>query len=255
MEMTPLPWSKLGEHFINEDKAQSTWSSFGGATLGRLPTLWRRGPVPPNTEGRQQDPQGRPEVPRVPEAVHGDGWYRVQGFAHQSDEVDPRPSTYWRFEEGHLGSPTAPDAGGDLPAAGSWSIASATREPGTDGDQAEGQRGSGRGYIGGKRKGGRGRRPADGGRKAAVAVLVERDGNVRAMPMARIDGDSMEREIRNYVEAGSRLMTDETNIYSSIRVKGQQRSLTWSARRSTTAPASLCAAMFTRTRRKASFRC
>ena len=32
------------------------------------------------------------------------------------------------------------------------------------------------GYIGGKRKGGSGRRPADGGRKAAVAVLVERDG-------------------------------------------------------------------------------
>ena len=37
------------------------------------------------------------------------------------------------------------------------------------------------GYIGGKRKGGRGRRPADGGRKAAVAVLVERNGNVRAI--------------------------------------------------------------------------
>ena len=69
------------------------------------------------------------------------------------------------------------------------------------------------GYIGGKRKGGRGRRPADGGRKAAVAVLVERGGNVRAMPMQRIDGASMEREIRNYVASGSRLMTDETNIY------------------------------------------
>jgi hypothetical protein len=57
------------------------------------------------------------------------------------------------------------------------------------------------GYIGGKRKGGRGRRPADGGRKAAVAVLVERGGNVRAMPMERIDGASMEREIRNYVDS------------------------------------------------------
>ncbi|HZI81205.1 MAG TPA: IS1595 family transposase, partial [Vicinamibacterales bacterium] len=79
------------------------------------------------------------------------------------------------------------------------------------------------GYIGGKRKGGRGRRPADGGRKAAVAVLVERNGNVRAMPMQRIDGESMEREIRNYVDPGSRLMTDETNIYSGVKVKGQQR--------------------------------
>ena len=45
------------------------------------------------------------------------------------------------------------------------------------------------GYIGGKRKGGTWPRPADGGRKAAVAVLVERDGRVRAMPMERIDGD------------------------------------------------------------------
>jgi transposase-like protein len=79
------------------------------------------------------------------------------------------------------------------------------------------------GYIGGKRKGGRGRRPADGGRKAAVAVLVERNGNVRAMPMERIDGRSMEREIRNYVEPGTRLMTDETAIYGDIRVKGKQR--------------------------------
>ena len=33
----------------------------------------------------------------------------------------------------------------------------------------------------------------------------------------------MERAIRSYVEPGSKLMTDETNIYSSIRVKGQQR--------------------------------
>jgi len=79
------------------------------------------------------------------------------------------------------------------------------------------------GYIGGKRKGGRGRRPADGGRKAAVAVLVERGGNVRAMPMERIDGASMEREIRNYVDSGSRLMTDETNIYHGINVKGEQQ--------------------------------
>lgn len=79
------------------------------------------------------------------------------------------------------------------------------------------------GYIGGKRKGGRGRRPADGGRKAAVAVLVERGGNVKAMPMERIDGRSMEREIRKYVESGSKLMTDETNIYGGINVKGQQK--------------------------------
>jgi transposase-like protein len=78
------------------------------------------------------------------------------------------------------------------------------------------------GYIGGKRKGGKGRRPADGGRKAAVAVLVERGGNVRAMPMERIDAASMDREIRKYVEPGSRLMTDESTIYNDIRVKDHQ---------------------------------
>jgi transposase-like protein len=78
------------------------------------------------------------------------------------------------------------------------------------------------GYIGGKRKGGRGRRPADGGRKAAVAVLVERGGNVRAMPMERIDAVSMDREIRNYVEPGSKLMTDESAVYNDVRVKGHQ---------------------------------
>ena len=79
------------------------------------------------------------------------------------------------------------------------------------------------GYIGGKRKGGRGRRPADGGRKAAVAVLVERGGNVRAMPMERIDAASMDRAIRNHVEPGSKLMTDESMVYTDVRVKGAQK--------------------------------
>src|SRR5687768_15970024 len=79
------------------------------------------------------------------------------------------------------------------------------------------------GYVDGKRKGGRDRRRADSGRIAADAVLVDRGGNVRAMPMERIDGPSMEREIRNYVEPGSRLMADETNIYSGINVRRQQQ--------------------------------
>jgi hypothetical protein len=56
-----------------------------------------------------------------------------------------------------------------------------------------------------------------------VAVLVERNGNVRAMPMERIDGRSMEQAIREHVAPGSTLMTDETAIYSGIRVKGQQQ--------------------------------
>lgn len=82
-------------------------------------------------------------------------------------------------------------------------------------------------YVGGKRKRGLGRAPADGGRKAAVAALVERGGRIKAMPMERIDGESMEREIRRYVEVKpeTRIMTDETRIYGGIDVKGHQKIL------------------------------
>ena len=41
-------------------------------------------------------------------------------------------------------------------------------------------------FVGGKRKKGTGRHSADGGRKAAVAVLVERGGRARAFPMEQI---------------------------------------------------------------------
>lgn len=80
-------------------------------------------------------------------------------------------------------------------------------------------------YVGGKRKGGKGRKPADGGRKVAVAVLVERGGRVRAMPMQRVDGASMTAAIREHVAAGSTLMTDETNIYPGPKVPSGQRQI------------------------------
>jgi transposase-like protein len=80
-------------------------------------------------------------------------------------------------------------------------------------------------YIGGKRKGGKGRKPADGGRKAAVAVLVERGGNVRAMPMERVDGASMTAAIREHVAPGSVLMTDETSIYPGPNVPSGKRTI------------------------------
>src|SRR5688500_15318562 len=81
------------------------------------------------------------------------------------------------------------------------------------------------GYIGGKRKSGKGRMPSDGGRKAAVAVLVERGGNVKAMPMARVDGASMTAAIREHVTPGSVLMTDETNIYHGPKVPSSTRQI------------------------------
>ena len=80
-------------------------------------------------------------------------------------------------------------------------------------------------YVGGKRKSGKGRKPADGGRKVAVAVLVERGGRVRAMPMQRVDGASMTAAIREHVAAGSTLMTDETNIYPGPKVPSGQRQI------------------------------
>ena len=87
-----------------------------------------------------------------------------------------------------------------------------------------------------------------------MVVLVERGGNVRAMPMERIDRQSMERGIRTYVESGSRLVTDETAIYSSIRVKGEQQMRAWSARRSTSSGEFVRGEVHTNTAR-ASSRC
>lgn len=81
------------------------------------------------------------------------------------------------------------------------------------------------GYVGGKRKSGKGRMPADGGRKAAVAVLVQRGGKVKAMPMQRVDGDSMASAIKEHVAPGSVLMTDETNIYHGPKVPSGKRTI------------------------------
>jgi transposase-like protein len=59
----------------------------------------------------------------------------------------------------------------------------------------------------------------------AVAVLVERGGRVRAMPMQRVDGASMTAAIREHVAAGSTLMTDETNIYPGPKVPSGKRQI------------------------------
>jgi hypothetical protein len=75
------------------------------------------------------------------------------------------------------------------------------------------------GYVGGNRKGGKGRRPADGGRKAAVAVLVERGGNVRAFPMERVDGASMTAAIKAHVAPGSELEIGHAIITSDKKMK------------------------------------
>jgi hypothetical protein len=73
-------------------------------------------------------------------------------------------------------------------------------------------------YVGGKRKQGKGRYPADGGRKVAVAVLVERGGRARAFPMEQITGQTMGAAIHRYVDTKTtKVMTDETGIYGKPR--------------------------------------
>jgi transposase-like protein len=73
-------------------------------------------------------------------------------------------------------------------------------------------------YIGGKpRKGSeekakRGR----GTKKAAVMVLVERGGKARAMPIERVNADTLKPAIREHVERSARIVTDEWSAYEGI---------------------------------------
>jgi transposase-like protein len=69
-------------------------------------------------------------------------------------------------------------------------------------------------YIGGKRKGGKGRHPADGGLKAPVVALIERGGKMRAFPLEKVTAQTMDAAILRHVDTkNARLMTDDTTIY------------------------------------------
>lgn len=225
MEMTALSWSQLGQHFVDEDKAREymeflRWGNAGPACPhcgGAEPYRLTPKPGSKTRKGLLKCRVCRKQFTVTVGTVFEDSHIKltlwVQGIyligaskkgisAHQLHRM--LGCTYrsaWfmahRLRYAMSAEPMAAKLAGVVEV-----------------DE---------GYIGGKRKGGKGRTPADGGRKAAVAVLVERDGKVRAMPMERIDGATMERAIREHVEPGSKLMTDETAIYSSIRVKGQQR--------------------------------
>ena len=72
-------------------------------------------------------------------------------------------------------------------------------------------------YVGGKIRGNRkrGRPSADDTHKTAVVALVERGGNVKAMPMERVTAETVGRAIRESVATDeSVLMTDEAIFYS-----------------------------------------
>jgi len=225
MDMTPLPWSKLGAHFTDEDKAREymeflRWGNAGPACPrcgGSDPYRLTPKEGSKTRKGLLKCRACRKQFTVTVGTVFEDSHIKLTKWLQAIYLIGASKKGISAHQIHRMLGVTYRSA---------WFMAHRLRYAMTSEPLATKLSGTveiDEGYIGGKRKGGRGRRPADGGRKAAVAVLVERGGNVRAMPMERIDGASMEREIRNYVDSSSRLMTDETNIYSSIRVRGQQQ--------------------------------
>jgi len=52
--------------------------------------------------------------------------------------------------------------------------------------------------------------------KQPVMVLVERDGSVRAMPIERVDSNTLKQAIRENVDPSSTIMTDQWSAYQGI---------------------------------------
>lgn len=85
-------------------------------------------------------------------------------------------------------------------------------------------------YVGGKRKGGVGRTPANGGRKMAVVALVERKAGkggkarVRAFPVERVDSATLHAAIVKHVNPrGGQIMTDDHTIYGGDKIAGMPK--------------------------------
>jgi transposase-like protein/predicted RNA-binding Zn-ribbon protein involved in translation (DUF1610 family) len=73
-------------------------------------------------------------------------------------------------------------------------------------------------YIGGKRKGGKRGRGAEG--KTIVFGMVQRDGAMRAGPVPDVKRDTLERAILTNVQRGSVVITDELKSYDRLRKSG-----------------------------------
>lgn len=74
-------------------------------------------------------------------------------------------------------------------------------------------------YIGGKRKGKRGR-GADG--KTAVLGMIERGGNIKALPVENVKKNTLTSHITKTVEKGSRISTDELRSYNALDDSGYE---------------------------------
>lgn len=229
MEKTPLSWSELGAHFADEDKAREYLEFLRWGTAGpACPRCGGDNPyrLTPKADSKKPGRKGllkcracRKQFSVTVGTVFEDSHIKLTKWiqaiyligaskkgisAHQLHRmlgITYRAAWFmahrlrYAMESGSLVTPLA----------GTVEI-----------DEA---------YVGGKRKGGKGRVPADGGRKVAVAVLVERGGRVKAMPMQRIDGRSMTAAIKAHVAPGSTLMTDETAIYPGPQVPSGKRQI------------------------------
>src|SRR5438128_2429868 len=70
-------------------------------------------------------------------------------------------------------------------------------------------------YIGGKTTG-KGRGPFGGGNKTCVVSLIERGGNARSMVLNRVTSANLVKAIREHVEVGSTICTDDFTGYRRI---------------------------------------
>lgn len=72
-------------------------------------------------------------------------------------------------------------------------------------------------YVGGKprNKGTHNKRGA-GTKKTPVVALVQRDGDVRTWPIEKVTVNNLQSAIREHVDSGSRIMTDESFAYVGI---------------------------------------
>lgn len=75
-------------------------------------------------------------------------------------------------------------------------------------------------YVGGKprHKGPQNRR-GRGTHKAPVIALVERDGKVRTRTLSRVTSQNVKSHIREHVDAGSVIMTDELSVYEGLHLE------------------------------------
>jgi len=71
-------------------------------------------------------------------------------------------------------------------------------------------------YMGGRRKGGTGRPPADDMKKAAVVGMVERHGRIKALVASDVKGSTLLGMVHEHILPKTTVFTDELNGYDGI---------------------------------------